>query len=168
MEKKKHPSSWVRHKHCIFFPSSVNKTTESIGKPRSEHFSTQLNLGLERLRLREQHNPNKKPPCISPEREDLDSSVDPQKLPGGRSTAWKKAPTPCKGQAASPASPPLLPEEGRCGGNWGQHDAWGSQLWLPWSYMRRSCLNGNTQRLNTLGSKPLWISGHPYRVPIPC
>lgn len=78
MEKKKHPSSWVRHKHCIFLPSSVNKTTESTGKPRSKHFSTQLNLGLERLRLREQHNPNKKPPCITPERQDLDSSVDPQ------------------------------------------------------------------------------------------
>lgn len=76
--RKKHPLCWVSPKHCIFLPSSVNKTGERTGKARSQHFPTLLNLWPERLRFGEQHNPNKNPPCITPERQDHDSSVDPQ------------------------------------------------------------------------------------------
>lgn len=76
--REKHPPCWVSPKHCIFFPSLVNKTVESTGKPRSQHFSTLLNLGLERLRFGEQHNPSKNLPCITVERQDHDNSVDPQ------------------------------------------------------------------------------------------
>lgn len=99
--RKKHLQFWVRPKDCIFLPSLVNRTSESTGKPRSQHSSTQLNLGQERLKLREQHNPNKKP-SLHPLRE-----IRPwqfcrySKIPGGRSTGWKKTPTPCKGPVAS-------------------------------------------------------------------
>lgn len=144
--ERKHPPFWVRPKHCIFFPSLVNKTVESTGKPRSQHFSTQLNLGLERLRLGEQHNP-KKTSLHHPRKAGPWQLCRPSKLPGGRSTAWKKTPTPCKGQAAS--------QHCCCWGRqiWGsqgQHDARGTQLRFPWSYMGRPCLNGNTHLARSL------------------
>jgi len=110
--RKRHPPFWVRPKHCIFLHSLVNETVESTGKSRSQHLSTQLHLGLERLRLGEQHHPNKKPPCITPETGPR-QLCRPSKPPGGRSTAWNKTPTPCK----------LLPSTSAAGG---------TQMWGKW------------------------------------
>lgn len=99
--RKKHLQFWVRPKDCIFFSSLVNRTGDRTGKSRSQHSSTQLNLGPERLKLREQHNPNKKPSLHQPRETRPWQLCRYSKIPGGRSTGWKKTPTPCKGQATS-------------------------------------------------------------------
>lgn len=39
---------------------------------------------------------------------------------------------------------------GRCGGNWGQHNSWGTQLQFLWRHMGRSCLNTNTHLAQSL------------------
>lgn len=90
--RKKHLQFWVRPKDCIFFPSLVNRTGESTGKPRSQHSSTQLNLGPERLKLRERHNLNKKPSLHQPRETRPWQLCRYSKIPGGRKEAGRKHP----------------------------------------------------------------------------
>lgn len=159
--RKKHLQFWVRPKDCIFFCSLVNRTGEGTAKPSSQHSSTQLNMDLERLKLREQHNQIKNPPCINPERQDHGNSVDTQKYQEVEAQAGRKHPHHAKAK--------LLPSIAAARGRqmWGKLGAtqfmrYSSQIPLKphgkilfeWKY--------------TLGSKPLCVVGHPHSPPIPC
>lgn len=145
--RKKHLQFWVRPKDCIFFCSLVNRTGEGTAKPSSQHSSTQLNMDLERLKPREQHNQIKNPPCINPERQDHGNSVDTQKYQEVEAQAGRKHPYHAKAKLL----PSIAAARGRqMWGNWRQHNSWGIHPKFPWSHMGRSCLNENIHLAQSL------------------
>lgn len=129
-----------------------------------EHWKTQeptlLNTVLPETReakLREQHNPNKKPSLHQPRKTRPWQLCRYSKIPGGRSIGWKKTPTAAK----------LLPSTARGRQMWGKLRA---TQFMRYSAPTPLKLHGKilSEQKHKLGSKPLCDFGHPHSPPIPC
>lgn len=122
MEKKKHPPFWVRPKHCILFPLTVNKAAESTGKAQDRRCSAELHLGPESSRLRWGWESN------ITEIKNLPASPQEGKKAHGKPTdsqSYQEVQAQPGRSHLQRAKSTLLPRGARM---WGQHGTWGTQL----------------------------------------